>query len=46
MAAEGVRKFFERFMPTRIVKMQEQETSKGCRPCAVCRATMKVKEEW
>ena len=46
MAVEGVRKFFERFMPTRTAKLQEPDTGKVCKPCAVCKATMKAKEEW
>jgi len=46
MAVEGVRKFFERFMPTRTAKLQEPDTTKVCKPCTVCKATMKAKEEW
>jgi len=46
MAVEGVRKFLERFMPTMTAKLQEPDTGKVCKPCAVCKATMKAKEEW
>jgi len=46
MAVEGVRKFFERFMPTRTAKLQEPDVGKVCKPCAVCKATMKAKDEW
>jgi len=46
MAVEGVRKFIGRFMPSRTVKLQEPDTGKVCKPCTVCKATMKTKEEW
>jgi len=46
MAVEGVRKFLGRFMMVGTAKMQEPDQGKGCRPCTVCKVTMKAKEEW
>jgi len=47
MAVEGGRKLLGRLMPSWTAKLQEQpDTSKVCKPCTVCKATMKAKEEW
>jgi len=50
MAAEGVRKLLGRLMPlpTKAAMLQEPDTSAGkvCKPCTVCKTTMKAKEEW